>query len=728
MKNPVLSWELKGYSEGDRQRIAKAFDFAAQAHRGQKRRSGKSYITHPVAVAEYLLGLGLDADTVIAGFLHDTVEDTEATLEDIEAAFGPDVAGLVDGVTKLGQVNYAGAEGAPVQRRATSIENVRKLLLAMSRDMRVIMIKLADRRHNLLTLKYLDPEARTRIARESLDIFAPLADRLGMGALKAEIEDASFEYVDPEASKLVQKLVASNAREAKRYIDGLKVEVGELLSAEGIKAESIHARQKHLYSIFRKLAKTDGDITKIYDLAALRIIVGSVPDCYQVLGALHQRYKPLIYRIKDYIAVPKPNGYRSLHTTVFTTSGKIIEIQIRTQEMHLEAEQGLAAHSIYSVHKGTKAYRGGQGAGINAKLSWVQDLAGITTAGDTDLIDQLKVDLFRDRIFVFSPKGDLYDLPEGATPVDFAFAIHSDVGLRVQGAKVNGRIAPLDRPLENRDVVDILTRKEPAPNRQWLNFVKTAGARNRIRAWFRAASRDSNLATGRQLIESHLGTWGLKRFEDVGPEAIKRACDLLNVKDAEALLTGVGEGSISVQTALRRLLPARPAEAPKPEAYVPKKTTGRIEVIGAKDLPCQPAKCCQPEPPVALVGYVTRGSGVTVHRRDCNNIPDESDRLLDCQWESAGAPAQSLNADLTLTCVNRIGLLTDLTGRIAERKINIVKITSENKAGDGQVSVVKVTVEVEDLFTLNSLMRELRDMAEVKSAAHTLIDRQNQRG
>ncbi len=713
------------YSQADGDRIAAADLFAKQAHAGQTRKSGEPYIIHPRAVAHYLADIGMDADTVIAGLLHDTVEDTTVTLHDIEARFGPDVMQLVDGVTKLGQVNYIEGDGS-AQRKAASIENVRKLLLAMSQDIRVLMIKLADRRHNLMTLKHLGPEHRRRIARESLDVFAPLADRLGMGALKSEMEDLAFEYADPEGYRLVKRLVAGTAAQAHAYVDEFKKDVLKQLRASGVKPESVHGRQKHLYSIYRKLAKTDGDISKIYDLTALRIIVPTISDCYQVLGIIHQHYRPLIYRIKDYIAVPKPNGYRSLHTTVFAKHGRIIEIQIRTQEMHDEAEQGVAAHALYDAHKNTRGYQRGEGAKVNTKLSWIQELAGLSARLDEgpELMDNLKIDLFRDRIFVFSPMGDLYDLPEGATPVDFAFAVHSDLGLRIQGARVNGRISPLDRPLENRDVVEVITKKMAAPNRQWLSFVKTATARSKIKAWFRAASRESNATTGREMIEAQLGAWGLKKFEDIGATQIKQACNELNTKDPESLLAAVGEGSLTVGAVLRRLLPASaPAKAPLQEEEVEalrrqasdKRYTGRVQVIGAPELPCSLAKCCVPQPQDMLVGYITRGSGVTVHTDGCKNIPDEPDRLLDCQWEVLVETGSLLVVSLHMVCRGRMGMLHDLTGLIVRRRVNIVKTTTNPDPQVPLRAIVDIDVQVPDLFALNTLMQELREHQDVYS-------------
>jgi GTP diphosphokinase / guanosine-3',5'-bis(diphosphate) 3'-diphosphatase len=724
MKAIVSAAQLKkvvaNYSETDQSRIAAADEFAARAHHGQKRKSGQPYITHPRAVASYLAQMGLDAETVITGLLHDTVEDTSTTLEDIHSNFGASVATLVDGVTRLGQVDYVHVSSAAANRHASSIENIRKLLLAMSKDVRVVMIKLADRRHNLQTLHFLKPEDRKRIANESLDVFAPLADRLGMGVLKAEIEDLAFEYANPEAYNLVRRLVAGSVEQTKTYMDELSHQVDHLLKENNIQAESIHGREKHLYSIYRKLAKTDGDISKIYDLTALRIIVPTVSDCYQTLGIIHQHYKPLIYRIKDYIAVPKPNGYRSLHTTVIIGEGRIMEIQIRTPEMHEEAEQGLASHAIYNIHKDTKRYKRGTISNVDKKLQWIQDLAGVSAMADPepDYMKNLSIDLFQDRIFVFSPKGDLYDLPERATPIDFAFAVHTDVGLRTQGARVNGKLVPLDRALENRDMVDIITRKTPAPNRQWLHIVKTASARNKIRAWFRAQSREASTASGESMLEAALAQSQFKRVEDIPVDSVKKALDSFNYKDIGTLFAAIGDGMVSAESALRRLLPRGP-KSPKPEntttAPPPKgqKTTGRIQVLGAPGLPCTPAACCNPTPPDSLTGYITRGSGITVHRAGCGNIPDEPDRLLRCQWEVEQKATPELTTTLQLRCLNRVGLVHDITGVISRRDIDIVKITTRSKNHKDQFAMLEFRVAAPDPYSLSALVDELKGRPDV---------------
>ncbi len=717
MKATIPKSKLKGYSRYAQQRIMAALAYAHTAHKGQVRRSGQPYITHPIAVAEYLIEMGVDEEAVMGALLHDTIEDTTVTYQQLMQEFGEPVASLVEGVTKIGQIDYAPTDTIDA-RQAASTENVRKLLIAMSSDLRVIMIKLADRRHNLLTLEYLAPADRQRIAQESLDIFAPLADRLGMGVLKAEIEDLAFAYANPQGYNLVKRLVADHIKESETYLQRLTTIVQHVLEQADIEVVSVHGRRKHLLSIYRKLAKADGDITKIYDLMALRIIVPEVADCYQVLGLLHQHYKPLIYRIKDYIAVPKPNGYHSLHTTVFAVDGRIIEIQIRTPQMHEEAERGLAAHAIYNLHKGSKGYRAREAALKDSKLLWISELAGVTAQAEEapELMENLKVDFFRDRIFVFSPKGDLYDLPEGATPLDFAFAIHTDVGLRTMGAKVNGRITPLDRPLGNRDVVEVLTRKVAQPSRHWVGIAKTASARAKIKAWFRAASRETNQVTGRELIEAQLPAWGYKKLEDIDSAVIKKTVESFNLKDASALFAAIGDGSVQLSTALRRLLPVSVGQPlKKPLAVVP---TGRMYVLGAPELPCVAAACCNPQPPAALVGYITRGSGITVHQADCANLPDELDRLVDCGWEQTARPG-SLEVGLKIQVFNRLGIVHDLTGVIAAHGTNIVKISTFDDPDDPKLALIEVILQISDAFYLSELTSKLsasRDIVSVERA------------
>ncbi|GAC1372895.1 MAG: bifunctional (p)ppGpp synthetase/guanosine-3',5'-bis(diphosphate) 3'-pyrophosphohydrolase [Candidatus Saccharimonadales bacterium] len=693
------------YSQGENDTIARALEFAVRAHGEQKRVSGEPYVIHPIAVAQIAADWGMDAEAVTAALLHDVVEDTDVTTEVLIREFGEKVAELVEGLTKL-KLSASPRPAADSARVDLNNENLRKLLLATTKDFRVILIKLADRLHNMRTLGALSVDKRVRIARESLEVFAPLADRLGMGQLKGELEDLGFQYWKPVEFADLKRQVEEVSEGASKYLARLKRAITKNMKAAGVEVIQIEARRKHYYSIYKKLVKTGGDVEKIYDLVAVRLIVPDVAACYQALGVIHQHYKPLIYRIKDYIAVPKPNGYQSLHTTVFGEEGRISEIQIRTPQMHEEAEYGLAAHFYYNAHKSTAGYVGRKGAPtVPNNLKWVTELTQLQqgTPGGQDFADVARLELFADRIYIFSPKGDLYELPEGATPLDFAFAIHSNVGLRALGARINGRLLPLDTRLENRDVVEIVTRREPAPSRDWLNIVTTSHAKNRIRAYFRAASRDANVASGKAALESELQTWGIKRLDDIPKRTMSDALDALHLRAQEDLFAAIGEGGLTLHQAVRRLVP----EAPKPKnAAVVKKQepTGRILIEGEK-LPHTLAMCCNPVYPQPLLGYVTRGKGITVHALACRNIPTDVERYAACRWET-GEDAELMLCRLEVVAGNRIGLISDIAGEVARENLNIRNILSENDPKT-QLSHVQFQVEVPDLFVLSKLRHGL---------------------
>ena len=716
MNNLAFNYAQEHYTSDQQAQIEQALTFAAEAHSLQKRRSGEPYIIHPIAVAETVTEWGLDYETVMAALLHDVVEDTPVTIADIAAAFGTDVARLVDGVTKLAAIEAMAGPAVDSARLEASNENLRKLLLATASDFRVILIKLADRLHNLRTLEHMRPERRVQIARESLDVFAPLADRLGMGQLKCELEDLSFKYWRPADYATLRRLVRQTTNKSERYLDNLKASVTEHLKASGVKTISVEGRQKHLYSVYKKMVKVDGDITKIYDLIAVRIIVEDIPGCYQTLGVIHQHYKPLIYRIKDYIAVPKPNGYQSLHTTVFGEDGHITEIQIRTPQMHEEAEHGLSAHFYYDAQKSSGNYAKGQGASVLPdRLKWVGQLATLQSAvgNGQEFIDEAKLELFGDRIFVFSPRGDLYDLTEGSTPVDFAFAVHTDVGLRTMGARVNGRMTTLDARLENRDVVEIITRRDRLPNRDWMNFVKTPHARNRIKAWFRAASRDTNIASGRAILETELKVWDIERLEAVPPRQLVDALDKLHQKSADDLLAAIGDGTIGVTQTIRRLVPdaARPAMTPVVKRA---QSTGQVQFEGGiTELPYALAPCCRPAFPQPVVGYVTRGSGVTVHAFTCHNLPVDSQRYVACHWETMQEAPERLVCRLQLVAFNRIGLLSDVTAMVSRGRFNIGSVMTRDLSDTR--SEVSFVIEVPDLFALADIIKRLERVSGVES-------------
>lgn len=712
MNKLSIQYDDSRFSPAENETIRRALKFAVEAHGDQKRVSGEPYVIHPIAVAEIVAGWGLDSEVIAAALLHDVVEDTPVTSAELSKEFGSKIAGLVSGLTKL-KLSASPRPSADSARTDLNNENLRKLLLATTRDFRVILIKLADRLHNMRTLAALPEDKRLRIARESLEVFAPLADRLGMGQLKGELEDLGFMHSRPEEYEKLRQQVAEVTLGAAKYLARLKRAILRHMRAAGVEVLQIEARQKHYYSIYKKLVKTGGNIEKIYDLVAVRIIVKDVPACYQVLGILHQHYKPLIYRIKDYIAVPKPNGYQSLHTTVFGEEGRISEIQIRTPAMHEAAEFGLAAHYYYDSHKATSAYAKRRGAAkVPASLKWVTELAQLQQASlsGEEFADGARLELFADRIFVFSPKGDLYELPEGATPLDFAFAVHSNIGLRALGARVNGRLMPLDTRLENRDVVEVVTRREPAPSRDWLGVVVTSHAKSRIRSWFRAISRDGNIVSGRATLESELPTWGLKKLEDLPKRTVADALDALHVKSVEDLYAMLGEGSMSVMQVIRKLVP----DAAKPKDVILLKRqepTGRILIEGGQ-LPYVLALCCNPVYPQPLLGYVTRGKGVTVHALGCRNMPMDTERYADCRWET-GEDTEMLIGRLEVVAGNRIGLISDIAGAVAKEGLNMRNIASHSDP-ETHYSHVDFMVEVPDLFVLSKLRRSLGRLAGVE--------------
>jgi guanosine-3',5'-bis(diphosphate) 3'-pyrophosphohydrolase len=717
MTNISVQYDRDRYTPKQNKLIEDAVKFAQNAHGEQLRASGQPYIIHPVAVAETVAKWGLDYESVIAAILHDVVEDTDVILEDVSERFGLKVAELVDGVTKL-RLSSSPRADAGSTRQAINNENLGKLLLATTRDYRVIPIKLADRLHNMRTLGYLAPERRLRIARESLEVYAPLADRLGMGQLKGELEDLGFKYSRPDESAELEKRVHLSAKKAERYLAVLKHAISEYLVAGSVRLIRIEARQKHYYSIWKKLAKVNGDIEKIYDLFAVRVIVPDVASCYQALGILHQHYKPLIYRIKDYIAVPKTNGYQSLHTTVFAEDGHITEIQIRTPEMHEAAEHGLAAHFYYDQQKVTKAHIKGQAAAVPDHLKWVRQLSQMQEEASSpgEFVEEVKLELFANRLYIFSPKGDLYELPEGSTPLDFAFAIHSNVGLRAMGARVNGRMVPLDSHLENRDVVEVITRREPAPNLDWLGYVATSHAKNRIRAWFRASSRDSNISSGRVGLEVALKTWNIRKLDELPKRALPDLINALHLRSTEDLYAALGEGTLSIHHVIRRLVP----DAAKPRSAVIIKRpepTGRVLVEGDQ-LPYTIASCCEPVFPVPLIGYVTRGKGITVHALGCRNVPTDVERYVTCRWETTQVEREHVLCAVSIKAIRRVGLISDITGAIAAEGFNISRMSTEHVEGGNEI-LNSVGVEVPDLFALANLMRKLERLPGV-SQVHRL--------
>lgn len=693
----------------DPARLEAVYQFAEKAHVGQKRKSGEDYITHPLQVARVLAGWGVDQATVEAGLLHDVIEDTAISREELARAFPAPIPELVEGVTKLGELD--------LDRGSAYAENLRKMMLAIAKDLRVLLIKLADRLHNMQTLGALSVPDRTRISQETLEVYAPLANRLGMGELKAELEDLSFRYLEPDRFQELERELRPILRGRERYIALMRRRLSDVLAAGSVKAE-IAGRTKHLYSIAKKLEKHD-ELDKIYDLVAIRIIVPTVEDCYKALGIIHEHWKPLIYRIKDYIAVPKPNGYQSLHTTVFGEGGVITEVQIRTPQMHELSERGVAAHFHYDEEKGGKAYKSGEavaGAGAG-KLAWVQSLMDWQDeiASGEEFVEGLKIDFFKDRIFVFTPRGDVYDLPEGATPVDFAFHVHSKVGETCVGAKVNGRIAPLDRKLENRDIVEILTQRGAKPSQDWLSFVRTTQARAKIRAYFRGLDRDKHVEAGRLLVEKELVRLGGEKLEKLSKERQAEVLDQLHQKSLPDLYAGLGEGQLSVGSLLRIFFsPAQLGTEPKrPRPKRPQGGGRGIVVAGQPGLLVHPKSCCRALPGDAIVGVVTKREGISIHRRGCATLAHvKEDRLVEARWEGGSA----MESRLILRIDDRVGMLKDVAQVVAEAGINIRAVQSNFGGDPSEVELVVELSGVEQLRDLLARLERLPGVIKVRRA------------
>jgi GTP diphosphokinase / guanosine-3',5'-bis(diphosphate) 3'-diphosphatase len=699
----------------DRVLVEKAYQRAAEAHTGQRRLSGEDYVNHPLQVASILAELRLDAATIIAAILHDTVEDTELTMQELTAEFGPEVAKLVEGVTKLGRISIRSEQ----QHQA---ENIRKMLLAMAEDVRVVLIKLADRLHNMRTLEFLPEPKRLRISRETLDIYAPLAHRLGIWQLKWELEDLAFHNLQPDEYRDVVKRINRERKDRETVVSDLN----EILAAELAKIEidaDITGRPKHAYSIWQKMNRDVKDFAEIYDLLAIRVLVNSVKDCYGVLGVVHSLWKPMPGRFKDYIAMPKSNGYQSLHTTVISHSGDPIEIQIRTHEMHRFAEYGIAAHWAYK--EGGDGAAGVAGARSNGKfderfgwlrllMEWQKEVLDAE-----QFVDAVKVDIFEDEVFVFTPKGDVLNLPAGSTPVDFAYRIHTEVGHRCIGAKVNGRMVPLDYALNNGEIVEVLTTKSPhGPSRDWLNFVKSASARDRIRKWFKAQRREENVAKGRDMLDKELRRMhrlGLTQLPDGRLLELARQYKYTTEDD---FLAAVGYGEVSPHAVIMKmaLVPGDDGDELKSIPLIPQvEPTARVLVRGERGVFTTIAACCQPVPGDAIIGYTTRGKGVTVHRADCVNAVNAVDkhRLVPVDWD--GQATHLYPVAIKIEAWDRTGLLRDIATVVAESKVNMSAVKVD--VYDDKSAVVSTTVEIDSLSQLSRLMEKLELVRDVTTVA-----------
>jgi len=702
----TLIEEIPKYQPGaDLDVLARAYQFSAASHQGQQRASGEPYLSHPLAVANLLVDFKMDVTTVTAGLLHDVLEDTTATKADLEREFGKEIAELVDGVTKIGKLAFSSRE----ERQA---ENFRKMLVAMARDLRVLMIKLADRLHNMRTLHYLTADRARKIGQETLDIYAPLAHRLGMANVKAELEDLALRSLHPDAYVDLQRRVAKRRLEREADINHVIAILERKLSEVGIESQ-IRGRPKHFYSIWKKMHEQGKEFDEIYDLTAVRVITNSVRDCYGALGVLHSLWKPVPGRFKDFIAMPKVNMYQSLHTTVIGPKGDPVEIQIRTWEMHKIAEDGIAAHWLY------KEKRAGKDR-LDDSLLWLRQL--METQQDMkdprEFMDTVRVDLFPDEVYVFTPKGDVKSLPEGATPIDFAYAVHTKVGEHCVGAKVNGKLVPLRYTLRQGDIVEVITSPNQHPSRDWLKIVKSTRARSKINQWLKVEERARSLALGRELFEREARKYRLNPSALLGGDAVKQAVADAGFPGLDDLLASIGYGKTSVHQVLGRLAPAPLPDAgaeARPKAGARPRTESGVKIRGVDDLLVRFAKCCSPVPGDQIVGFITRGRGLTVHTRDCLTVAKsvlDRERLINVDWDGEEPGTATRPVRIAVYISNdRPGLLAEITGAISSRNGNITKAevtVTEDKRG-----LNHFVVEVADLRQLQEIMAAIRAIRDV---------------
>ena len=695
--------------------VLKAFELADKAHEGQLRASGEPYIMHPLAVADILAHLQIDHITLMAALMHDVVEDTSYSKEDLEEMFGSEVAFLVDGVTKLNQFQYETKEDR-------QMENYRKMILAMAKDVRVVVIKLGDRLHNMRTLKHMRSDKQKRIAKETLEIFAPLAHRLGIFNVKWELEDLSFRYLEPEKYYDLVDQMKQKRQAREDIVNDTMSQLTKALGEAHIKAD-IKGRPKHFYSIYKKMKKDNRDLSQIYDLLAVRVIVDTIPDCYAVLGIAHSLWKPLPYRFKDYISMPKSNMYQSLHTTVIGTMGQPVEIQIRTWEMHRVSEYGVAAHWRYKEgnKNGDKEF--------DQKVAWLrQVLEWQDTSNPTELVNALKLDVFSGEVFVFTPKGDVVKLPIGSVPLDFAYRVHTDVGHRCVGAKVNGKIVPLDYTLQNGDIVDIITSKTSKPSLDWLNIVGSSESKSKIRNWFKRENKAENIEKGLEALEKEAKRLNYSWKELIADNRLQQVTKQLKAGIEEEMFAACGYGGIPVSTVLLRLIElykkSKEAEESKRsteqiieklKAQGPKTTKNGTGVLvkGEAGVMVRMAKCCSPVPGDDIIGYITRGRGVSIHRSDCTSLghtPEDLERMIEVSWD--GSSGESFHVGIDIQAYDRNGLLMEVMAVLSELKITITNINAKVQEDTKNVSI-NVTVDIRDISQLDFVMTKLRRIREV---------------
>lgn len=701
--------------EGDLEQdlICKAFNFAYALHEGQYRKSGEPYIAHPVEVAGLLRDLGGDTAMIAAGFLHDVVEDTHITSEDIEREFNPEIRQLVEGVTKLSKFNFS----SKTERQA---ENFRRMFMAMAKDIRVIVVKLTDRLHNMRTLQHLKPEKQQQIARETREIFAPLANRLGIWRIKWELEDLCFKYLESEDYRQVQNLIAERRADREAQLEEAITLMRQRLRDININVWEVKGRPKHLYSIYHKMQKQKKDFEQIYDLEAIRIIVDTKDECYRALAVVHDAFRPIPGRFKDYIGLPKPNRYQSLHTTVIGLNGRPLEVQIRTLEMHHVAEYGIAAHWKYKESGGSQVTKfsseDDKFTWLRQLLEWQNDLKDAQ-----EYIDSLKDNLFEDDVYVFTPNGDVIVLAAGSTPVDFAYRIHTEVGNHMKGVRINGRWSVLDSPLQNGDIVEVITQKNCHPSLDWLNFAVTPSARNRIRQWFKRSHRDENLLRGREMLEKELGKNGLESI--LKSEAMQKTVERCNYQHLEDLLAGLGYGEITINQVVNKLRDEqRLAQGIEKNAepvtlfqnpVTPPKNTSRYPILGIEGLLYHIAGCCHPLPGEPILGVVTRGAkGISIHHQNCSNtegIPGE--RLLAVSWnDQSEGRSPTYPVDLQIEVIDRVGVFKDILSKLSDQNINVRR--AGVKTYEGRPAMISLGIDVRDHAQLMHTMAQITKMSD----------------
>ncbi|MCD7749987.1 MAG: bifunctional (p)ppGpp synthetase/guanosine-3',5'-bis(diphosphate) 3'-pyrophosphohydrolase [Oscillospiraceae bacterium] len=707
---------LENNPHANMERVRQAFDFAVTAHEGQRRKDGSPYVTHTIAAAAIAAEMGLDDESIIAALLHDVLEDTDTTYETVAAQFGDDVASIVDGVTKLTRVQYSSLE-------ERQMENLRKMLMAMAKDIRVILIKLADRLHNMRTMQYQTPEKQLSKSRETMEIYAPIAHRLGVEKVKDELEDLALLYLDPVGYREITNTLEKRRLIMEQFLQEMEKTIEERMAKEGIKCK-VYGRLKHLYSIYRKMYAQHLGVEEIFDLCAFRVIVDGLADCYNVLGIIHEMFRPVPGRFKDYISTPKPNNYQSLHTTVIGTEGIPFEVQIRTWEMHMTAEYGVAAHWKY------KSGPSGHKEGDEEKFAWIRRLLESQQDSEAqDFYHDLKVDMFDDEVFVFTPKGDVKSLPAGATPIDFAYSIHSAVGNRMVGAKVNGRIVPISYPLQNGDIVSITTSNSSAgPSRDWLNIAKSGEARSKIKQWFKREKREENIQQGREMFEAEAKRIGLAMADITDPEMLPHILKRMAVQDMDDVYASIGYGGMTASHAvgrirdeiLRNRAPAKKTELEKMQERAdrrqqqqkPQKAVQGVLVEGLDNCLIKFSRCCTPVPGDPIVGFITRGLGVSIHRRDCVNYKRDADggRWIKVTW--ADETSDFYTAELHITSDERSGLVMDVATILNGLNARVRSLNARD-TGKG-TTVAAITLDVKNAEELQTIVNKLQTIRGIR--------------